>query len=82
MSALGVPLNRISEVSQLNGITLATKIEDIKLITTPSSIKFCKFGKKDKWFFDWLEQVEKSKKPFGIVNFIHFCILEIFIEFH
>lgn len=61
--------NRISEVSQLNGITLATKIEDIKLITTPSSIKFCKFGKKDKWFFDWLEQVEKSKKPFGIVKY-------------
>lgn len=63
--------NKISEVSQLNGYTLATKIEDVKLITTPSSIKYAKFGeeKDKKWFFDWLEQVGKSKKPFGIVKY-------------
>lgn len=61
--------NRITEISQLKGITLATKIEDIKLITTPSSIKYCKFGRKEKWFFDWLEQVVKSKKAFGIVKY-------------
>lgn len=61
--------NRITEISQLKGITLATNIEDIKLITTPSSIKYCKFGKKDKWFFEWLEQITKSGKAFGIVKY-------------
>lgn len=61
--------NRITEISQLKGTTLATKIEDIKLITTPSSIKYCKFGKKDKWFFEWLEQITKSGKAFGIVKY-------------
>lgn len=61
--------NSITEISQLKGTTLATKIEDIKLITTSSSIKYCKFGKKEKWFFDWLEQIVKSKKPFGIVKY-------------
>ncbi len=61
--------NSISEISQLNGLTVATKIEDIKLITTPSSIKYCKFGKKEKWFYDWLKSVEKSKKPFGVVKY-------------
>lgn len=61
--------NRITEISQLNGQTVATKIEDIKLITTPSSIKYCKFGKKDKWFNDWLAQITKHKKPFGIVKY-------------
>lgn len=61
--------NRISEISQLNGITLATKIEDVKLITTPSSIKYAKFGKKDKWFYDWLDEIKKSRKPFGIVKY-------------
>ena len=61
--------NRITEISQLKGITLANNIEDIKLITTPSSIKYCKFGKKDKWFFEWLEQITKSGKAFGIVKY-------------
>ena len=61
--------NRITEISQLNGQTVATKIEDIKLITTPSSIKYCKFGKKDKWFNDWLAQITKHNKPFGIVKY-------------
>lgn len=61
--------NRINEISQLNGITLATKIEDVKLITTPSSIKYAKFGRKDKWFYDWLDEIVKSKKPFGIVKY-------------
>lgn len=61
--------NRITEISQLKGITFATNIEDIKLITTPSSIKYCKFGKKDKWFFEWLEQITKSGKAFGIVKY-------------
>lgn len=61
--------NKITDISQLKGKTVATKIEDIKLITTPSSIKYIKFGDKDTWFTDWIEQVEKSKKPFGIVKY-------------
>lgn len=42
--------NGITDVSQLNGYTQAKKIEDIKLITTPSSIKYLKFGTMEKWF--------------------------------
>lgn len=41
--------NGITDVSQLNGKTNATRIEDIKLVTTPSSIKFLKFGSLKKW---------------------------------
>ena len=41
--------NNITSVDQLNGITLAEKIEDIKLITTKSSIKFFKFGDYETW---------------------------------
>lgn len=41
--------NHITEVSQLNGKTRAKKIEDIKLITTPSSIKYLKFDTWDNW---------------------------------
>lgn len=61
--------NNITKVSQLNGQTLATKIEDVKLITTPSSIKYCKFGKKNSWFEDWIKQITKHNKPFGIVKY-------------
>lgn len=39
----------ITEVSQLKGYTLATSISDIKLITTPSSIKYLKFGSLKEW---------------------------------
>lgn len=41
--------NNITDISQLNGRTRATKIEDIKLITTPSSIKYLKFDTLDNW---------------------------------
>lgn len=41
--------NGITSVSQLNGITRATKIEDVKLITTPNSIKYLKFDTLDNW---------------------------------
>ena len=41
--------NNITDISQLNGKTRATKIEDIKLITTPSSIKYLKFDTWDNW---------------------------------
>lgn len=54
--------NNITDVSQLNGWTRATKIEDIKLITTPSSIKYLKFGSIDSYF----DQLEST---FGIVKY-------------
>ena len=43
--------NNITDLSQLNknAITLATKIEDIKLITTPNSVKYVKFASAKKW---------------------------------
>ena len=41
--------NNITEISQLNGKTRATKIEDVKLITTPNSIKYLKFSTWDSW---------------------------------
>lgn len=51
----------ITSVAQLNGQTRATKIEDIKLITTPSSIKYLKFGAFDRW----LDNLEPT---FGLVK--------------
>lgn len=41
--------NNITSVSQLNGKTIAKRIEDIKLITTPNSIKYLKFDTWDNW---------------------------------
>lgn len=54
--------NGITELSQLNGETMATKIEDIKLITTRKSIKYVKFGTLEQW----LEQLEST---FGVVKY-------------
>lgn len=57
--------NNITEVSQLNGFTVAKNISDIKVITTPSSIKYVKFGTLQKWF-DILEPtfgIVKHEKP-------------------
>lgn len=53
--------NGITTISQLNGFTLARRIENVKLITTPSSIKYCKFGNVQ----DWLAQLDPV---FGIVK--------------
>ena len=53
--------NNITDVSQLNGYTRATKIEDVKLITTPNSIKYLKFGSLD----DWLDNLYPQ---FGVVK--------------
>lgn len=39
----------VTDVEQLNGRTLAKSLGDIKLITTPSSIKYLKFGSLDQW---------------------------------
>ncbi len=41
--------NNITDISQLKGETIARNIQDIKLITTPSSIKFYKFGNLKMW---------------------------------
>lgn len=54
--------NNIKEISQLNGQTIATDIKDIKIITTPSSIKYYKFGKLNDWF-------ENIYPYFGIVKY-------------
>lgn len=54
--------NGITEVSQLNGYTRANKIEDIKLITTPSSIKYVKFGTIEQW-------LDNLFPTFGIVKY-------------
>lgn len=53
--------NGITDVSQLNGKTRATSISDIKLVTTPSSIKYLKFGSFDKW-------LDNLDPTFGLVK--------------
>ena len=57
--------NNITEVSQLNGFTLAKTISDVKLITTPSSIKYFKFGSLEEWFglLETTFGVVKYEKP-------------------
>ena len=52
----------IKKISQLNGYTRAKKIEDVKLITTPSSIKYLKFGTLNQW----LDTLETT---FGVVKY-------------
>lgn len=54
--------NNITDISQLNGKTMATRIEDIKLITTPSSIKYLKYG-------SWEEWINSLNGDFGIVKY-------------
>lgn len=41
--------NGITEISQLNGVTLATDIKQIKLICTKSSIKYLKYSNFNEW---------------------------------
>lgn len=72
--------NGITDVSQLNGFTLADDISQVKLITTPSSIKYLKFGKLEDWLknLDTLFGVVKYDKPTGrMPNFvqIHYQLL-------
>lgn len=54
--------NKITDISQLNGRTIADKIEDIKIITTPSSIKYLKFGSLNQW-------LDKLDTTFGVVKY-------------
>ena len=53
--------NGITDISQLNGFTVAKNLADIKLITTPSSIKYLKFGD----LKDWIWSLDST---FGIVK--------------
>lgn len=53
--------NDITSVSQLNGFTIAQDIKDVKLITTPSSIKYLKFGSIEQW----LKNIDSN---FGVVK--------------
>ena len=52
----------ITDVSQLNGDTKATELSEIKLITTPSSIKYLKFSTLDNWR-------ENVGNMFGVVKY-------------
>lgn len=54
--------NNITDLSQVHGITYADSIKDIKLITTPSSIKYLKFGSLKNW-------IEKIEEDFGVVKY-------------
>lgn len=53
--------NGITEVSQLNGKTLARRIEDVLFVITPSSLKYLKYGS----FEAWLENVSSV---YGVVK--------------
>ena len=54
--------NNITDISQLNGRTRAKDVSEIKLITTPNSIKYLKFSSLD----DWLDHLYPE---FGVVKF-------------
>lgn len=54
--------NNITDVGQLNGFTLAKDIAQVKLITTPSSVKYLKFGS----IQQWLSNIDST---FGIVKY-------------
>lgn len=53
--------NGITDVSQLNGKTLAKSIDQVLYITTPSSIKYLKYGSFEKW-------IENISSVFGVVK--------------
>ena len=62
--------NNITSVEQLNGFTLATDISQIRLITTPSSIKYTKFGTVEQWMANvnplfGIVKYEKKPRQFG-----------------
>ena len=57
--------NNITKIEQLNGKTLAKDISQIKLITTPSSLKYLKFSTFEKWT-EYMEEtwaICKYEKP-------------------
>lgn len=62
--------NNITSIEQLNGYTRATDVSQIKLITTPNSIKYIKFGTLDQWLDNVYEEygVVKHDKPTHFFN--------------
>ncbi|WP_455819167.1 hypothetical protein [Clostridium butyricum] len=54
--------NGITDVSQLNGVTRAKNINDIKLILNDTCVKFVKFATRD----EWLDRLEDN---WGIVKY-------------
>lgn len=48
--------NNITDVKQLKGKTIAKDISQIKLITTPSSVKYMKYGT----FEEWTQRIEEN----------------------
>ena len=54
--------NNITEISQLKGFTNAKRVEDIKMITTPSSIKYIKYGTLEEYF-------SKVESEWGVVKY-------------
>lgn len=54
--------NGITDVSQLNGYTRAKDISQIKMVTTPNSIKYLKFGTMDQW-------LDNMWPTFGVVKY-------------
>ena len=71
--------NGVTDIKQLNGYTLADSVEDIKLITTPNSLKFMKQKNfipfedsaddlEYATFKYWLHETEKDECIFGIVK--------------
>lgn len=62
--------NGITDVKQLKGFTVATDIRDIKIITTPSSIKYLKFGTIQDWFknIDTMFGIVKYEKPTHFID--------------
>lgn len=54
--------HNITDVSQLNGKTYAKSIDQVLYVTTPSSIKYLKYGS----FEDWLKNISTV---FGIVKY-------------
>lgn len=72
--------NNITKISQLNGNTIATDISQIKLITTPSSVKYLKFGEFEEWLkyieADWaICKYEKPQHHFNGMAQTHYQLL-------
>ena len=58
--------NGITEVTQLNGKTLAKRIEDVLFVITPSSLKYLKYGTFEAWLSNVSSVygvVKHEKKP-------------------
>lgn len=71
--------NNVTNTDQLNGYTLAKKVEEIKLITTPNSLKFMKQKRYIKFDRDvsdlekatfeyWLQHIKEDNCIFGVVK--------------